>query len=154
MRRSALMGSPPGLEIFAYAMKLLATRDLTVAQLHAKLEAKFGEAPQEVIDQLIRKRFLDDRRYAENYTVKRLHRGPLILREELLSRGVDESIVEPILNSREWPSLEQALADRIQRWRLKPPISTKDATRLFKSLCSLGFEEDAVRAELERLHEQ
>ena len=37
-------------EIYVHALKLLRARDCTVLKLREKLEAKFGSAPQEVID--------------------------------------------------------------------------------------------------------
>src|SRR5437867_10663578 len=54
-------------EIYAYALKLLRGRDYTISKLCAKLEAKFGSVPPEVIEQLLEKKFLNDRRFAENY---------------------------------------------------------------------------------------
>ena len=64
-------------EILTYAMKLLATRDYSVARLREKLVRKFGEAPEAVIQQLLTKRFLNDRRYAENYVANRRSRGAM-----------------------------------------------------------------------------
>ena len=52
-------------EIFNHAVKLLARRDFSVARLTEKLEAKFGDVPEEVIAQLVAKRFLNDRRFTE-----------------------------------------------------------------------------------------
>src|SRR5882762_7973737 len=81
-------------EIYLHALKLLQRRDYTVAQLSQKLETKFGSVPEDVIVQLLQKKFLDDRRFAENYVSRRRNRGATILREELAARGVPASLAE------------------------------------------------------------
>src|SRR5438552_4693838 len=92
-------------EIYFYALKLLKARDYTVAGLTEKLEAKFGEVPPEVIQQLLQKKFLNDLRFTENYIARRKHCGAPQLREELSARGVSEELAEEILSRTEWPSL-------------------------------------------------
>ena len=141
-------------EIYAYALKLLRGRDYTVETLRQKLAARFGAVPQEIIDDLIRKKFLNDRRFAENYVAKRKDRGGPLLREELLSKGVDAVLAEEILSKTEWSSLKQALTDRMKEWNLSVPLQSRDAARLFRSLLRLGYDEDAIREEIEYLHEQ
>ena len=141
-------------EIYAYALKLLRGRDYTVETLRQKLAARFGAVPQEIIDDLIRKKFLNDRRFAENYVAKRKNRGGPLLREELLSKGVDAVLAEEILSKTEWSSLKQALTDRMKEWNLSVPLQSRDAARLFRSLLRLGYDEDAIREEIEQLRER
>jgi SOS response regulatory protein OraA/RecX len=50
-------------EIYLYALKLLRARDYSVADIRRRLETKFGSVPQTVIDQLLKKNFLNDRRF-------------------------------------------------------------------------------------------
>jgi SOS response regulatory protein OraA/RecX len=140
-------------EIYRYALTLLKTRDYTVSQLSQKLEAKFGEAPLEVIQQLQRKKFLNDRRFAENYVEKRKRRGVAQIREELAARGVPSEITEEILSETEWPSLHEAVAAKMNDWRLRPPLQTRDAARLFRALFRLGYDEDAIREEIEKFEQ-
>src|SRR5262245_43917293 len=99
-------------EIYTHALKLLRGRDYTVTGLSRKLEARFGVVPAEVIDELIRRKFLSDRRFAENYVAKHSNRGMPMLREELLARGVAPELVEEILVKTDRPSLKQAMADK------------------------------------------
>lgn len=140
-------------EIYAYALKLLKGRDYTVSQLSQKLEAKFGETPPEVIQRLLQKKFLDDRRFAQNYVAKRKHCGAPQVREELSMRGVPSELAEEILAETGWSSLQEALAAKMNGWRLRPPLQGRDAARLFRALFRLGYDEDAIREEINRLEQ-
>ena len=141
-------------EIYAYALKLLRARDYTVLQLNQKLEAKFGPVPKDVADQLIRKKFLNDRRFAENYVIKRKKRGPVLLREELLARGIASALADEILSHTDLPSLKEALTAKMIDWKLRAPLQLRDATRLFRALSRLGYDEDAIREEIEQVRER
>ena len=136
-------------EVYSYALKLLRGRDYTVARLREKLEAKFGAVPQEVLDQLLQKKFLNDRRFAENYVTKRKDRGAAMLREELAARGVASPLIDEILSRADWPSLQEALAARMSDWKLRAPLQPRDGARLFRALLRLGYEEDAIREEIQ-----
>ena len=138
-------------EIYAYALKLLKGRDYSVSTLRARLETRFGSAPPEVIEQLIRKNFLNDRRFTQNYVERRKEKGSSQIREELLARGIAPEIVEEILSRTEWPSLREAVKAKMDGWKLRPPLQSRDAARLFRALLRLGFDEDAIREELEKL---
>ena len=141
-------------KIYHYALTLLKRRDYTVSQLTQKLEAKFGEAPPEVVQQLLQKKFLNDRRFAQNYAEKRKHRGPAQVSEELAARGVASEIIEELLAGMGWPSLHEALAAKMNDWRLRPPLDARDAARLFRALFRLGYDEDAIREEIDHLEQQ
>src|SRR5688572_20406230 len=141
-------------EIYTYALKLLRVRDYSVSKLREKLAGKFGSVPEEVIDQLLQKKFLHDRRFAENYVAKRKKRGLAILRQELLDRGVAADLVEEILSQSDWPSLHAAVKAKLNDWNLRAPFQPRDAGRLFRALQRLGYDEDAIREEIEQLNEQ
>ena len=138
-------------EIYAYALKLLKGRDYSVSTLRTRLEIKFGSAPPEVIEQLLRKNFLNDRRFTQNYVEKRKEKGSSQIREELLARGIAPEIVEEILSRTEWPSLREAVKAKMDGWKLRAPLQSRDAARLFRALLRLGFDEDAIREEIEAL---
>src|SRR6185503_18658234 len=84
-------------EVLSHALKLLRARDYTVVKLREKLEAKFGSAPQEVIDHLLKKNFLNDQRFAENYVEKRKNLGGAALRDELEARGISTDLIDEIM---------------------------------------------------------
>ena len=138
-------------KIYHYALKLLKTRDHTVFELSKKLESKFGEAPSEVMQQLLQKKFLNDRRFAQTYVERRRHRGAAQVRDELAARGVPLDIAEEILAAADWPSLQEALKAKMNDWRLRPPVDSRDAARLFRALFRLGYDEDAIREEIDKL---
>ena len=141
-------------EIYAYALKLLRARDHTVASFRKRVEIKFGQVPSDLVDQLTRKNFLNDRRFAENYVAKRKDRGRTALREELLTRGVSAALADEILSQTDWPSLRDALKAKMVDWKLRTPLQSKDAARLFRALLRLGYDEDAIREEVESLRER
>ena len=141
-------------DIYRYALELLKTRDYTISDLSKKLEAKFGSVPQELVDQLVAKNFLNDRRFAENYINRRKDRGRVSLHAELTAHGIDDSLIEEILSRQAWPSLTEAVAARMKDWKLRVPLQSRDAARLFRALLRLGYDEDAIREEIEQLHER
>ena len=140
--------------MLTFAMRLLAKRDYSTAELRRKLVAKYGEAPDGVIEHLILKRFLDDRRFAQAYVAGKKKRGMLRLKNELEGRGVPSDVVAETLAGGQWPSLHEALTARMVGWKLRAPLHRRDAARLFRALTRLGYEEDAIREEIDQLHEQ
>ena len=140
-------------EILKDALKLLGGRDYSVATLREKLHAKHGDVPDSVIQHLIAKKFLNDRRFAQNFVLRRKDRGALQLREELLTKGISEELTEEILADAKWPSLHEALAAKMVGWKLRAPLQPRDAARLFRALARLGYEEDAIREEIIKLEQ-
>src|SRR5258708_6457715 len=136
-------------EIYTYALKLLRARDYSAARLRQKLKSKFGEVPEEVFDLLLKKNFLNDRRFAENHVARRKDRGVAVLREELLSHGIAPELADEIVSGADWPSLREALAAKMKDWKLRAPLQSRDVARLFRALHRLGYEEDAIREEIE-----
>ena len=136
-------------QIYLAALKLLRTRDHTVSSLRQKLEGKFGVVPEDVIEQLLKRNFLNDRRFAENYVSRRKDRSPSALREDLIARGVAVDIVDETLSQVDSPSLREAMAAKIKDWKLRTPLQPRDAARLFRALLRLGYDEDAIREEIE-----
>ena len=141
-------------EIYAHALKLLRSRDYTVTRLREKLEAKFGTVPEELIARLIQKKFLSDRRFAENYVERRKSRGASLLRQELIDKGVGVELADEILLRTDFPSLKHALTAKMTGWKLRVPLQSRDAARLFRALLRLGYNEDAIREEIEQLHHE
>jgi len=141
-------------EIYAHALKLLRMRDYTIAGLQKKLESKYGVVPEAVLDLLIQKKFLNDRRFTENYVSRRKDRGVSLLRQELINKGVDTDIVDEILSNAEFPSLKEAVAAKMNDWKLRVPLQSRDAARLFRALVRLGYDEDAIREEINQVRER
>ena len=141
-------------DIYSHALKLLSGRDYTIESLRRKLEARFGTVPDDVIDLLVQKGYLNDRRYAEIYVARRKRYGPARLREELRNRGVPEEITHDVISQLDLPSLKDALKATMTDWKLRPPLSSRDAARLFRALSRLEYDEDAIREEIKQFHDQ
>jgi SOS response regulatory protein OraA/RecX len=141
-------------EVYAYALKLLKGRDHSVADLRQRLEMKFGSVPEDVIQQLLQKNFLNDRRFAENYITRRKHRGQAVVREELLAHGIPGGLIDEMVARTEWPSLREAMEAKMKGLNLRAPLQLRDAGRLFRALHRLGYEEDAIREEIENINAQ
>ena len=136
---------------YGYAIKLLAVRDYSVGRMRARLEKRFGGDPGDVIDRLLSQRFLDDRRFAESFVRVKKSRGRLRLRAELIRNGIEELIADDVLALENWPSLVDVLGAKMKGLKLVPPISLGEATRLSSFLLRLGYDEEEVREELEKL---
>jgi SOS response regulatory protein OraA/RecX len=141
-------------DIYHHALKLLRRRDYTQKQLFEKLESKFGRIPDDVASGLIARRFLDDRRYADNFVAKHPYTHPNFIRQSLQDAGVDDQTIGLAIDAFDWPSLRTVLKAKMTVWRLSPPLNRRDAARLFSALSRLGYPEDEIREELEQLHEQ
>lgn len=141
-------------EIYYHALQLLRRRDYTQRQLLEKLEAKFKIVPEEVVLQLRAKRFIDDRRYADNFVAKHSDSHPGWVREALGEAGVDRETIDLAIDGCDWPSLRDVLKARMIASRLRPPLERREAARLFRLLSRMGYPEDDIREELEQLHEQ
>ena len=141
-------------EIYHYALKLLQRRDYTQKQLRKKLETKFGDIPEEVFSLLLTRRFLDDRRYAENFVTKHADSHPEQVKTLLEEAGIPRETIAAATSAVNWPSLRDVLKAKMTDWRLHAPLQRRDAARLFRALSRLGYSEDEIREELEPLHEQ
>ena len=141
-------------EMYHHALKLLSGRDYTAAQLRAKLEKRFGPVDESLFADLMKRKFLDDRRFVRNFAAKKARYSLEYVREQLLERGVDEAIVTEELEKAERPSLRGVLNATMIDWNLRAPLHQRDAARLFRALSRLGYPGDAIREELEQFHEQ
>ena len=141
-------------EIYHHALKLLRRKDYTQRQLQRKLEERFGTVPDSIAPRLLAKRFLDDRRYAENFVVKHGDSHPSWVRTALEEAGIDRETTDIVVDNWTWPSLQDVLKAKMQDWRLRPPLDRRDVARLFRLLSRLGYPEEDLREELEQLHEQ
>ena len=141
-------------EIYHHALKLLRRKDYTKRQLLEKLLPKFGDVPEEITETLIAKRFLDDRRFADNFAAKHSDAHPEWIRNALEEAGVERETVDLAVANCRWPSLRDVLKAKMLVWRLRPPLERRDVARLFRLLSRLGYPEEDIREELEQLHEQ
>lgn len=137
-------------QVYAYALKLLAGRDYSTHRLRLKLEKRFEDVPDDVIERLTENRFLNDRRFAENFVRRRKHWGHWRLEAELARQGISAAVAREVLEREDWPSTEEAVKARMDRLNLGTPLSKKDAARLFRSVRRLGYDAEEIIEELKR----
>ncbi len=150
------MASPPPAARLA---KLLAKRALSVESARARLSA-WGCSPDQagaVINELIAKGFLDDRRSAESFARAALARGaiaPALLQAKLVAQGIAEDLSAQVVSGavadadRTPAEAAQAFA-RSALARLPAKLSpAAKARRIAGQLARRGYDEAVVEAAL------
>ncbi len=139
--------APPALSLKARALRSLARREHTRAELRRKL------APHEetecqldaLLDALQAQGFLSDERAAASLVYRRAARlGTQRLRQELQAKGLDASTVDAALDGLGGTELERARA----LWERKFGAPAPDAAgraRQMRFLLARGFSADTVR---------
>ena len=134
------------------ALRWLARRGYSVAELRRALERKFPEDPN-VGDAIARLRalgFLDDKRFAEHYaSALARHKafGPYRVRRELKAKLVNYRHIEPALKQAYEETSEQELLARTVAKKirtLKLPVTPARLNSLCQSLIRRGFRADDI----------
>jgi len=143
---------------YVAALKLLARRELSEAQVRQRLARKGfeGDAVDEAIAKLKAERAIDDARVAEaiartETAVKR--RGKLRVRRRIESAGISSAEARRAVNEAFGDIDADALLEAALAKRLRATASIKDDRefqRLYRYLIGQGFESDQVIRILER----
>ena len=143
---------------YVAALKLLARRELSEAQVRQRLARKGfeGDAVDEAIVKLKAERAIDDARVAEaiartETAVKR--RGKLRVRRRIESAGISSAEARRAVNEAFGDIDADALLEAALAKRLRATASIKDDRefqRLYRYLIGQGFESDQVIRILER----
>lgn len=102
----------------------------------------------EVLEKLIGMDYLNDGKYAEDFIDERSRirpRGAFLLRRELKSKGVDEEIINRVLDESDIDEFELAikvLSKKISQWSKYE--KSKQVNKAFFYLSSKGFKKDAI----------
>ncbi len=137
-----------------HALKLLARRERTAHQVRERLAKRFGNdsaAIDEVLGRLSGAGYLDDERYARNWVRRRFDRGRARLEADLARAGVAPGVIRRVIEDQDWPSLAEALHDKMGSLRIGRPLALADAARLSRALQRLGYDADEIASELDRL---
>jgi regulatory protein len=132
----------PLVSIRASAVRMLARRELSRAELQRRLVAR-GGAPDEVVqtlDDLERAGYLSDARYAQAIVAQRSGRyGKRLIARNLAEKGVaPEAAQEALAALADTDELSAAIA----LWRRKfgsPPVDDRERARQVRFLVSRGF---------------
>lgn len=135
------------------ALRYLARRDYGEAELARKLTQRGAQAgtAREVVAELAAEGLVDDERFAELFARQRVerHYGPLRIRAELRSRGVEDEVASGALEPyRE--HFEQAALDWL-RQRRRGALDHGEKGRLYRSGMQRGFSHDHLMRALDRL---
>ena len=137
------------------ALGLLARREHSRAELLAKLvRSGHGRAEAErAVEDLADRGLVSDARFAEAFIRSRIERGggPLRIRRDLETRGVEPSIVGRLLDpdDEEWES--RALRVREKRFGAARPAGGSEAARQARFLLARGFTRRQVRRAIEEI---
>jgi regulatory protein len=129
-------------ELYAYALDVLSRREISQKSLLRRLIAKGGaEFADQVIERLLSKGWLSDRRFSECYLRARTNRGfgPLAIKQKLQLEGVPSSLIAEIIEESEinW----QAELDKLIAKKLSKSFSSSPQAKekLARFLISRGF---------------
>ena len=144
---------------YSDGLKLLARRELSVAELRARLVER--EHPPDEVDaavaQLIDSGALDDGRVARAYarTASKVKgRGRLRVTRELQAMGIARDVIAEAVAEVFGDVDERALIDRAVQKKLrsgKKPATVQERARLYQFLLRQGFTPAAVAAAMRRL---
>jgi regulatory protein len=137
---------------YAAALRMLARRAYSVAELRRALERKFPQNPG-VRDAIVRLRqlgYLNDKKFAEQHASSLARNkafGRFRVRRELKAKLVDYKHIEPALQqayeeTNERELLERVLEKKVRTLRL--PVTRSKLSSLCQSLLRRGFRADDI----------
>jgi regulatory protein len=151
---AAAGGNSPGLSkpVFLTALRLLAAKRLTRAQLQRKLRDRgfAPEAVQEAVEECERRNYLDDRTFAQLFVENALERKPIgrmRLLRDLLKQGIDSELAREIVAQTD-SSEDERLDAALRRLEASRPGERFD--RLARRLATMGFTAPAIMRALRR----
>lgn len=140
--------------LFEYALRALSGRMLTVAQLRRRMRtrAEDGEAGASAMDAVVQRlkdlRYLDDARYAMDFTRLRQENekfGKRRVQQDLMQRGVHGDVIKAAVEPAYEDVKEDVLARQyIERKRMKPPANEKETARIVRRLVRAGFSTSCI----------
>lgn len=141
-----------GVQYLKLAVRYLARRDRTIAQVTQYLQIKgAGQAErQAAIRRLVQLGYLNDDAFADRWAEARLSRKPVgraRLRAELQVQGLADRIVERTLETIYRSKSEQALAEQVVRYE-RAVRRGVTIGRLMRLLQQRGFDDETIRTVL------
>ena len=163
--RAPKSGPRPALDeaaLYEYAVRSLGSKMRTVAELKRLMRLRVepgetGEAKMNaVVARLKEHHYLNDTRYAADYTRMRLDNerfGRRRVQQDLIQRGVHSDIIGKTLDAAYAELPEPELARRyIERKRLRKPANQKETARIVRSMVRAGFSVATIFAVLKDWH--
>ena len=140
-------------QAYAAAIRLLARRDHSIAELTSKLSLR-DHQPESIdaaIQELQAANYVNDTRYAELYAEQRMNRGygPLSIQSKLTQRGIDSHLIQHALAHLEAEWSEHAAAVILKRFStaVLSDLDQRGTAKIARFLQARGFaSSDAFRA--------
>jgi regulatory protein len=138
------------LEARKKAMDYLARREYGRKELSVKLVGAGFDEPTALsaVEQLTLDGLQDDRRFVDNFIQSRVQqgKGPVRIRLELGQRGMDETLVDEVLNERDddWRLLARNVRQR--KFGSGEPHDFREKARQMRFLQYRGFTQDQIQA--------
>ena len=130
------------------AMRLLARREHSRAELGRKLaaHARPEGGLEALLDDLSRRKFLSDERYAESraHALSRKY-GAARIAHELRAKGLDKGLAEQTVKGARATEVDRAREVWLRKFRVAPKTREERAKQM-RFLQSRGFSFDAIRA--------
>jgi regulatory protein len=138
--------------VFKTALRLLASKRLSKAQLAKKLRDRgfASEVIRNVVAECERRRYVDDRTFAQLFVTSLLERkpvGPMRLLRDLIKQGIDSGLAREIIA--EADTNEEELLERAIR-KLEATRPGERFDRLARRLVTQGFTSPAIARALRR----
>jgi regulatory protein len=140
------MAAGAGLSLTGRALRLLSQREHSRLELRRKL-GTHAESPEQldrVLDDLERRGFLSEQRFADSVVHRRAGRfGLRLIEHELGAHRVDATIRDPVLARLRGTERERAL----EVWRKRfgqAPVDVSERARHYRFLVQRGFTAEAV----------
>lgn len=135
-------------EIEQAAVRLLATREHTKAELRRKLSSRGDQDVLErVLDGLANQKLQSDERFVEQYIQSRQRKGfgPVRIRQELKERGVSSELIGDWLDERDkcWRELMKEACER--KFGSEIPEDFKAKAKIARFLEYRGFVSEQIR---------
>lgn len=151
MARKVKPADSPAGDAYEAAVRYLAGRPHTVAEIHRHLRSKKFEADtiDRAIDRLRAQRYVDDEAFARWWVEQRERfkpRGDRALRTELAQKGVARDVVDIVLGERapdaDVEQARRALSRPLTRWADMPDAEKR--RKIHAYLAARGFDYDTI----------
>ena len=137
-------------------MDFLSRREHSSKEIFQKMSQRVEskELLEDSINELVEDGLLSDERFAESYFQSRKNRGfgPLRIKNELIQRGVKESIFNSIQADTEWSSYALEVLEK--KTNGKKPEEMKEILKLKKFLNYRGFEFEDIDKAFSKLNKE
>ena len=137
-------------------MDLLARREHSSKEIYQKLKKKtdYLDILKQEIKKLSDEGLIDNKRFAEQYIHSRSNRGygPLRIRQELVQKGVDDTICQSLIGSKDWNNLAKLALEKKTGKNI--PEEGKKVLKIKRFLNYRGFDYSHIEKAISLVKEQ